>query len=87
MVKNIPPLQTLADAETLAQHLDDDSWAIFDCRFSLPQPERGLQAYRESHVPGAVYADLDKDLSSAPTPGMSMRGTTIVPPAASIFLA
>lgn len=57
--------QTLIDAHTLAQHLGEQRWAIFDCRFSLPQPQRGLVAYQESHIPGAVYADLDKDLASA----------------------
>jgi len=57
----------LIGADTLAAHLDDDDWTIFDCRFSLPQPERGPQAYREGHVPGAVYANLDKDLSSPKT--------------------
>ncbi|MDD5240403.1 MAG: sulfurtransferase [Sulfuricella sp.] len=59
---------TLVSAELLAQHLDDPDWIIFDCRFTLTDPEAGLRAYRHSHIPGARYAHLDSDLSSAVTP-------------------
>ncbi len=38
-------------------------WVVVDCRFNLLQPEAGLAAYREGHIPGAWYADLDRDLS------------------------
>lgn len=38
--------------------------AIVDCRFALGQPESGRQVYSESHIPGAVYFDLEQDLSS-----------------------
>lgn len=38
--------------------------AIVDCRFALGQPESGRQAFTESHIPGAVYFDLEQDLSS-----------------------
>uniref|UniRef100_UPI0028EC3D7D sulfurtransferase n=1 Tax=Paenibacillus xylanexedens TaxID=528191 RepID=UPI0028EC3D7D len=37
---------------------------IADCRFLLGQPEAGRQAYEAGHIPGAVYLDLEKDLSS-----------------------
>lgn len=37
---------------------------IVDCRFQLGQPESGRAAYEESHIPGAVYLDLEKDLSA-----------------------
>lgn len=60
---------TLVSAELLAQHLDDPNWIIFDCRFTLTDPEAGLRAYRQSHIPGARYAHLDNDLSSPVTPG------------------
>ena len=36
---------------------------LLDCRFSLAQPAAGEAAYREGHVPGAVYAHLERDLS------------------------
>jgi thiosulfate/3-mercaptopyruvate sulfurtransferase len=37
---------------------------IVDCRFTLGQPEAGRRAYEESHIPGAVYLDLERDLSA-----------------------
>ena len=36
---------------------------VFDCSFDLAQPEAGTQAYLASHIPGAVHAHLDRDLS------------------------
>ncbi|MDP2394101.1 MAG: sulfurtransferase, partial [Methylococcaceae bacterium] len=59
--------KTLISAETLNQHLTDPDWVIFDCRFSLAEPEAGGSAYRHGHIPGARYAHLDKDLSSTIT--------------------
>ena len=59
---------TLVSAEQLAQHLDDPNWIVFDCRFTLTDPDAGLRAYRHGHIPGARYAHLDNDLSSPVTP-------------------
>ncbi|KAB2899750.1 MAG: sulfurtransferase [Burkholderiaceae bacterium] len=39
---------------------------VFDCSFDLAQPDAGQQRYRESHIPGAVYAHLDQHLSLKP---------------------
>jgi thiosulfate/3-mercaptopyruvate sulfurtransferase len=36
---------------------------IFDCSFELMNPAAGEEAYRQAHIPGAVYANLDTDLS------------------------
>lgn len=36
---------------------------IFDCSFDLARASVGRQQYEESHIPGAIYADLDVDLS------------------------
>ncbi|HEY9199254.1 MAG TPA: sulfurtransferase [Gammaproteobacteria bacterium] len=55
-------------ASELAEHLDDPDWRIIDCRFDLTQPEAGAAAYREGHIPGALYAHLDRDLSGPVTP-------------------
>jgi thiosulfate/3-mercaptopyruvate sulfurtransferase len=54
---------TLVQAETLAVALGRSDLAIVDCRFSLANPTAGESAYREGHIPGAVYAHLDRDLS------------------------
>ena len=37
---------------------------VFDCSFELMQPQAGHQQFLESHIPGAVFADLDKALSA-----------------------
>ena len=37
---------------------------LFDCSFDLMQPHAGEQQYLASHIPGAVYADLDTALSA-----------------------
>lgn len=37
---------------------------IFDCTFDLMQPHAGEKHYLESHIPGAVYANLDTALSA-----------------------
>jgi len=37
---------------------------LFDCTSDLMQPEAGERQYHEAHIPGAVYANLDTDLSA-----------------------
>jgi thiosulfate/3-mercaptopyruvate sulfurtransferase len=54
----------LIDAESLIARLDDPDLRVIDARFELTEPEAGRAAYQEGHVPGAVYFDLDRDLSS-----------------------
>ena len=58
----------LISAAELAGHLHDPGWCIVDCRFDLRQPQAGEAAYREAHIPGALYAHLDRDLSGPITP-------------------
>jgi len=59
--------KTLIDPATLAAHLDDPNWIVIDCRFDLADPPKGEQLYLESHIPGARYAHLDRDLSGTKT--------------------
>jgi len=59
----------LIEAQSLAQHLGDPDWVIIDCRFTLTEPTAGHAAYSQSHIPGARYADLDRDLARRPEPG------------------
>jgi thiosulfate/3-mercaptopyruvate sulfurtransferase len=40
-----------------------------DCRWSLDDPEWGRCAYLEAHVPGAVFVDVERELSSPPGAG------------------
>lgn len=55
---------TLVDGATLVAKLDDPEWVVFDCRFYLLEPDKGRGEYVQEHIPGARYADLDRDLSS-----------------------
>lgn len=52
----------------LASHLNDPQVVIIDCRFSLSDPHLGQRQYAESHIPGAHYLDLNRDLSSPVQP-------------------
>jgi thiosulfate/3-mercaptopyruvate sulfurtransferase len=61
------PSGTLVSTEELAAHLEDPTWVVIDCRFTLTEPEAGRAAYARSHIPGARYAHLDEDLSSPKT--------------------
>jgi thiosulfate/3-mercaptopyruvate sulfurtransferase len=36
---------------------------VVDCRIRLGQHGAGIELYREGHIPGALYLDLDDDLS------------------------
>ena len=40
---------------------------VVDCRFALGDPGSGYSDYLQTHIPGAVYAHLDNDLSSPVT--------------------
>lgn len=56
---------TLVDAPTLFAALGDPDLRLVDARFVMlnAAPDAGRQAYVASHLPGAVYADLNQDLS------------------------
>lgn len=57
----------LVGAEELAGHLGDADWRIFDCRHDLRDTEYGAKAYAKGHIPGALFAHLDRDLSGPKT--------------------
>ena len=59
-------MSALVTTEELAQH---PQWRIFDCRHDLANPELGAQQYAEAHIPGALFAHLDHDLSAVKTDG------------------
>ena len=56
---------TLVSTAELAAHLGD--WRVFDCRHDLAKPELGGEQYRQAHIPGALFASLDRDLSGPKT--------------------
>ncbi len=56
-------LQAQQDQDVIQDH----DWLVIDCRFNLANPQAGEQAFAQGHIPGAVYAHLDRDLSAAKT--------------------
>jgi thiosulfate/3-mercaptopyruvate sulfurtransferase len=60
---------TLVSTAELAARPD---WRVFDCRHDLAKPGLGEEQYREAHIPGALFAHLDRDLS-APKTGRNGR--------------
>ena len=61
-------MPALIEPQELAPHLDDPDWAIIDCRFDLARPDWGAQAFAAGHIPHALYAHLEHDLSRPRTP-------------------
>ncbi|MBB6452267.1 thiosulfate/3-mercaptopyruvate sulfurtransferase [Salirhabdus euzebyi] len=43
--------------------LGKDNIVFVDCRFNLKDPNEGQKQYQDNHIPGAIYFDLEKDLS------------------------
>jgi len=71
-----PTWTTLVDAADLAATLGEagtrvlDARAtastavrVMDARFALADPQSGAQAYAQGHIPGALHADLNRDLA------------------------
>ena len=58
---------TLISTDALARRLDDPNWVIVDCRHNLFDVAAGESAYRVSHLPGARFMHLDRDLSGERT--------------------
>ena len=63
----------LIAAADLAANYEDADWAIIDCRFALSDTGHGRRGYWASHIPGALYAHLDEDLSGPIVPGKTGR--------------
>jgi thiosulfate/3-mercaptopyruvate sulfurtransferase len=56
---------TLVSTAVLEMHMSEA--VIVDCRSKLDDEAWGEREYRASHIPGAVYADLNRDLSGRKT--------------------
>lgn len=66
-------MDNIISVEELSHHLDDEGWRVFDCRFELANPNAGGELYAVSHIPGALHADLERDLSGRIIPGTTGR--------------
>jgi thiosulfate/3-mercaptopyruvate sulfurtransferase len=61
---------SLLGVAELLPHIGQEDWLLVDCRSDIADPGAGLRAYREGHLPGAVFADLNRDLSDLSRPGL-----------------
>jgi thiosulfate/3-mercaptopyruvate sulfurtransferase len=57
-------MKYVKDKEWLLKSLNENNVRIVDCRFSLANPATGRTEYLKGHISGAVFFDLEKDLSS-----------------------
>jgi thiosulfate/3-mercaptopyruvate sulfurtransferase len=57
-------LGPLVSTDWLASHARDASLRIVDVRWYLDPSRRGIDAYESGHIPGAVFMDVDADLSA-----------------------
>jgi thiosulfate/3-mercaptopyruvate sulfurtransferase len=60
-------LAPLTSVQELHTALESDGPTVLDVRWELGGPPRYDQ-YREGHIPGAVFVDLDTELAAAPGP-------------------
>jgi thiosulfate/3-mercaptopyruvate sulfurtransferase len=56
---------TLIEAAALAPHVNDADWVIVDCRHDLVNLAAGREAYAAGHLPNALFADMEHELSGA----------------------
>jgi thiosulfate/3-mercaptopyruvate sulfurtransferase len=66
-------MNTLISVARLSSLLGESGTVVFDCRFSLLDPEAGRRAYEVAHIPGAFYADMNRQLSTPHIPGKTSR--------------
>ncbi|MEW5251738.1 sulfurtransferase [Microbulbifer sp. 2201CG32-9] len=64
MDSTLPTLISVTDLATIAAQPD---LVILDCRYQLDDPDAGTRAFEDSHIPGAIYASLHRDLSGLPS--------------------
>lgn len=61
-------MEPLVSPEALSERLDDPSLRVVDVRWYLADPGLGRRRYATSHIPGAVFLDLESDLSDLSVP-------------------
>lgn len=62
---------TIITTDELATLMEAKDILLVDCRFELAYPDSGYEMYLADHLPGAVYCDLNQQMSSKPTPTTS----------------
>jgi thiosulfate/3-mercaptopyruvate sulfurtransferase len=54
---------TLIEPAALAAHTFEPNWVIVDCRHDLMNLAAGRDAYAAGHLPNALFADMERELS------------------------
>jgi thiosulfate/3-mercaptopyruvate sulfurtransferase len=57
-------MDALVSTDWLASHLGEPGLVVADVRWYLDPARRGRDAWRAGHLPGAVFLDVDLDLSA-----------------------
>jgi thiosulfate/3-mercaptopyruvate sulfurtransferase len=57
-------MNALVGTAWLASHLGEPGLVVADVRWYLDPSRRGRDAWRAGHIPGAVFLDVDEDLSA-----------------------
>ena len=60
---------SLISTDELARQLSDPALVLVDCRHNLSDVDAGQRAYGASHLPGARFMHMDRDLSGERTGG------------------
>lgn len=60
--------ESILSTTELEQISSSPETLIVDCRFSLANTNEGRNLYETGHIPGAVFCDLNQDLSTRITP-------------------
>ncbi len=74
---------TFITSEELISIINNENLVIVDCRFDLANPDWGLHNYITGHLPKAIYAHLNNDLSDQIGP---TTGRHPLPPQEKFFL-
>ncbi|MFD2114756.1 sulfurtransferase [Paenibacillus yanchengensis] len=56
-------MKNIVTMKWLLARMYEANIVIVDCRFIMGQPDAGRQQYEADHIPGAVYLDMERDLS------------------------
>ncbi|MHC0035736.1 sulfurtransferase [Pseudoneobacillus sp. C159] len=56
-------MKNIISIDGLKSRLGEPNLVLLDCRFSLANHKAGKEAYQLSHIPGAIFCDLEENLS------------------------
>jgi len=64
----------ISAAELMALCASGQAPVILDCSFELSDPAQGQRQFAQAHLPGSVYAHLERDLSGPKSAAGSIEG-------------